>query len=195
MQVIPTEIPEVLLIRPERHDDARGWFTELYNRRRFEEAGIASDFLQDNLAWSHAAGTLRGLHFQRPPAAQAKLVRCLRGRILDVAVDLRPSAPTYRRHVLVELGEQDGVWLFVPRGFAHGYLTLEPGSAVLYKVDAPYVPELEGGIAFDDPDLAIRWPRLVAAPIVSEKDRRLPRLRDLDPEPFLEPEVRRCGCS
>ncbi len=195
MQVIPTEIPEVLLIRPQRHADARGWFTELWNRRRFAEAGIGGDFLQDNLAWSRAAGTLRGLHFQRPPAAQAKLVRCLRGRILDVAVDLRPNAPTYRRHVRVELGEEDGAWIFVPRGFAHGYLTLEPGSAVLYKVDAPYAPELEGGVAFDDPDLSIPWPELPGAPIVSEKDRRLPRLRELDPEPFLEPEVRRCGCS
>lgn len=184
MRVTPTAIPEVKLVRPARHGDARGWFSEIWNRERFAEAGIGLDFVQDNLAHSAAAGTLRGLHFQRPPGAQSKLVRVLAGRIFDVAVDLRPDSPTYRRHVAVELSAEDGGWLFVPKGFAHGYLTLEPETLVLYKVDAGYEPSLDAGIAFDDPDLAIPWPLPPGGPILSEKDRRLPRLSALDPPPF-----------
>jgi len=184
VQVIPTAIPEVRLVRPERHGDARGWFAEIWNRERFARAGLALDFVQDNLAHSAAAGTLRGLHFQRPPAAQSKLVRVLAGRIFDVAVDLRPGSPTYRRHVAVELSAEDGAWLLVPKGFAHGYLTLEPATLVLYKVDAPYDPAREGGIAFDDPELAIPWPVPPGGPILSAKDRALPRLSAIDPAPF-----------
>jgi dTDP-4-dehydrorhamnose 3,5-epimerase len=184
VQVTPTAIPEVKLVRPARHGDARGWFSEIWHRERFAEAGIALDFVQDNLAHSATAGTLRGLHFQRPPGAQSKLVRVLAGRIFDVAVDLRPNSPTYRRHVAVELSAEDGAWLLVPKGFAHGYLTLEPETLVLYKVDAYYAPSLDGGIAFDDPELAIPWPLPPGGPILSEKDRRLPRLSALDPPPF-----------
>lgn len=184
MQVIPTAIPEVKLVRPARHGDARGWFSEVWNRERFAEAGIGLDFVQDNLAHSAAAGTLRGLHFQRPPGTQSKLVRVLAGRIFDVAVDLRPNSPTYRRHVAVELSAEDGFWFLVPKGFAHGYLTLEPETLVFYKVDARYEPSLDGGIAFDDPELAIPWPLPPGGPILSEKDRRLPRLSALDPPPF-----------
>lgn len=189
----PTAIPEVLAIRPRRHGDARGWLSEVYNARLFRAAGIGLDFVQDNLAFSAAAFTLRGLHFQRPPAAQAKLVGCLAGRILDVAVDLRPRSPTYRRHVAVELAAADGGWLLVPAGFAHGYLTLEPECLVLYKVDAFYAPELDAGVAFDDPELAVPWPLPPGGPILSEKDRRLPRLAALDPPPFLEAEPAPCG--
>ena len=184
MQVIATAIPEVRLVRPEQHGDARGWFAEIWNRERFARAGLALDFVQDNLAHSAAAGTLRGLHFQRPPAAQSKLVRVLRGKIFDVAVDLRPGSPTYRRHVAVELSAEDGAWLLVPKGFAHGYLTLEPETLVLYKVDAFYEPRLDAGIAFDDPDLAIPWPLPPEGPILSAKDRALPRLAALAPQPF-----------
>ncbi|MCS6780943.1 MAG: dTDP-4-dehydrorhamnose 3,5-epimerase [Geminicoccaceae bacterium] len=182
MQVSATAIPEVRLIRPVRHGDARGFFCELWNRRRFAEAGLDLDFVQDNLARSAAAGTLRGLHFQSPPSAQSKLVGVLAGRILDVAVDLRVGSPTFKHHVAVELSAEDGAWLFVPEGFAHGYLTLEPATLVLYKVDAYYDPARDAGIAWDDPELAIPWP--TRTPILSEKDRRLPRLRELDPPPF-----------
>jgi len=184
VQVIPTAIPEVKLVRPRSFGDARGWFSEIWNRERFARAGLALDFVQDNLAHSAAAGTLRGLHFQRPPAAQSKLVRVLRGKIFDVAVDLRPGSPTYRRHVAVELSAEDGAWLLVPKGFAHGYLTLEPETLVLYKVDAFYEPRLDAGIAFDDPDLAIPWPLPPEGPILSAKDRALPRLAALAPQPF-----------
>lgn len=183
MQVSATAIPEVRLIRPVRHGDARGFFCELWNRRRFAEAGLDRDFVQDNLARSTAAGTLRGLHFQLPPAAQSKLVRVLRGRIFDVAVDLRAGSPTYACHVAVELAAEDGAWLFVPEGFAHGYLTLEPDTEVLYKVDRYYDPNRDTGIAWDDPELAIPWP--TRTPILSEKDRRLPRLAELGLPPFV----------
>lgn len=182
--MIDTAICEVKLVRPDRRGDPRGWFAEIWNRKRCAEAGIALDFVQDNLVRSSAAGTLRGLHFQRPPEAQSKLVRVLAGRIFDVAVDLRPGSPTFRRHVAVELSAEDGAWLLVPKGFAHGYLTLEPETLVLYKVDAFYAPSLDAGIAFDDPDLAIPWPLPPGGPILSEKDRRLPRLSALDPPPF-----------
>lgn len=183
MQVSATAIPEVRLIRPVRHGDPRGFFCELWNRRHFAEAGVDLDFVQDNLAFSAAAGTLRGLHFQTPPAAQSKLVRVLRGRIFDVAVDLRAGSPTFARHVAVELTAVDGAWLLVPEGFAHGYLTLEPATEVLYKVDRYYDPNCDAGIAWDDPDLAIPWPTRM--PILSDKDRRLPRLAELDPPPFV----------
>jgi dTDP-4-dehydrorhamnose 3,5-epimerase len=187
VELSATAIPEVRLVRPVRHGDARGWFCELWNRRRFAELGLDLDFVQDNLARSERAFTLRGLHFQRPPSAQSKLVRVLRGRVFDVAVDLRRGSPSFARHVAVELSAEDGAWLFVPAGFAHGYLTLEDGSEVLYKVDAPYDPECDGGIAFDDPELAIPWPLPPEGPILSEKDRRLPRLAALDPPPFRYP--------
>ncbi|MCS7268245.1 MAG: dTDP-4-dehydrorhamnose 3,5-epimerase [Geminicoccaceae bacterium] len=182
MQVIPAAIPEVRLVRPLRHTDPRGWFSEIWNRRAFREAGLDFDFVQDNLARSHAAGTLRGLHFQLPPAAQTKLVRVVSGRILDVAVDLRAGSPFFKRHVAVELSAEDGAWLLVPKGFAHGYLVLEPATEVLYKVDAPFDPAREAGISWNDPELAIPWP--IREPILSERDRRLPRLRELLPLPF-----------
>lgn len=182
MELISTAIPGVLVVRPPRYHDHRGWFSEIWNRRCFAEAGLSFDFVQDNLAFSTAAGTLRGLHFQYPPSAQSKLVRCLRGRILDVVVDLREGSPTFARHLALELSAEDGAWLLVPKGCAHGYLALEPDCQVLYKTDAFYDPEREGGIRFDDPDLGIPWP--VREPIVSARDAQLPRLRDLLPSPF-----------
>lgn len=182
MRIEPTTIADVLVITPERHQDARGFFAEIYNRRRFAEAGIDADFVQDNHAMSLARGTLRGLHYQSPPHAQSKLVHALRGRILDIAVDLRRSSPTFGRHVMVELDAASGRMLFIPKGFAHGALTLEPETEHAYKVDAHWSPDHDRGLAFDDPDLAIPWPISPFEMTLSDRDRRHPRLRDLPPE-------------
>jgi dTDP-4-dehydrorhamnose 3,5-epimerase len=168
----------VIRITPKRFQDARGWFSETWQRDRYAAAGIDVDFVQDNHSYSRPAGTLRGIHFQAPPYAQAKLVRCLRGRIWDVAVDLRQGSPTYGQSVAAELTAERGEQLFVPAGFGHGFLTLEPDTEVAYKVDAFYDPASDGGIAWDDPDLAIAWPLPGAAPELSDKDARLPHLKD-----------------
>lgn len=168
----------VIRINPKRFQDARGWFSETWQRDRYVAAGIGVDFVQDNHSYSRPAGTLRGIHFQTPNFAQAKLVRCLRGRIWDVAVDLRAGSPTYARWVAAELTAERGEQLFVPAGFGHAFLTLEPDTEVAYKVDAFYAPECDGGLAWDDPDLAIDWPLPAAAPELSDKDARLPRLQD-----------------
>jgi len=178
-----TAIPAVKIITTRRFGDERGFFTETWNRCRFAEAGIDLDFVQDNHSLSGPAGTVRGLHFQSPPFAQDKLVRVVRGRILDVAVDIRRSSPTYGRHVAVELSAGNGRQLLVPVGFAHGFCTLEPDTEVVYKVTAYYAPEHDHGLAFDDPDLAIDWPVARAAAILSDKDRTHPRLAEL-PEYF-----------
>lgn len=168
----------VVRIVPRRFEDARGWFSETYQRDRFKAAGIDAGFVQDNQSWSKPAGTLRGIHFQTPPYAQAKLVRCLKGRIWDVAVDLRSGSPTYGQWVSAELTAARGEQLYVPAGFGHGFLTLEPETEVAYKVDAFYAPECDGGIAWNDPDLAIAWPLPGAAPELSDKDARLPAFKD-----------------
>ncbi|MGG5819311.1 dTDP-4-dehydrorhamnose 3,5-epimerase [Falsiroseomonas sp. HW251] len=168
-----------LLVEVRRFGDPRGAFAETYSRRDFAALGIAEEFVQDNWSRSDPVGTLRGLHFQRPPHAQAKLVRVLRGAILDVAVDLRRSSPTYAQHVTVTLEEGDGRMLYVPAGFAHGFCTLRPGTEVAYKVDDCYAPECDGGVAWDDPDIGIDWPVGQASVVLSEKDARLPRLADL----------------
>lgn len=170
----------VLLVRPRRFRDARGWFSESWNADRFAGWGIDAAFVQDNHSYSAPAFTLRGLHFQTPPHAQAKLVRCTRGAIFDVAVDVRPDSPTYRRWVAAELSAETGDQLFIPAGFAHGFLTLTPDCEVMYKVDAPYAPAADGGIAWDDPDIAIDWPLPAGAqPLLSDKDAALPRLAAL----------------
>jgi dTDP-4-dehydrorhamnose 3,5-epimerase len=179
MELAATAIPEVKIITPARHGDRRGFFCEVYNKRALAEAGIEIDFVQDNHAYSAAAGTLRGLHFQAPPAAQTKLVRVARGAIFDVAVDCRVGSPTFGRHVAVELSATAGNQLLCPRGFAHGTLTLERDTEVLYKVDAYYAPGLDKGVRWDDPDLAIPWPLPPAGPVLSDKDRGLPWFRDL----------------
>lgn len=179
MEVTTAAIPDVKLIRPVRHGDARGWFAEVWSRHRFAEVGLDFAWVQDNQSHSAQAGTLRGLHLQTPPFAQTKLVRVLRGAVLDVAVDLRRGSPWYGRHVLVELSAASGLQILVPRGFAHGFLTLEPDTEVLYKVDAPYAANHDAGVAWDDPDLAIPWPVAREAVTLSDKDRRQPAFRDL----------------
>lgn len=163
-------------ISPHRFADARGWFTETWNEDRFQKLGVNSRFCQDNQSVSVKAGTIRGVHFQRTPHAQAKLVRCLKGRIFDVAVDLRRGSPTFKKWVGVELSADQGNQLFVPAGFGHAFITLEDDCHVAYKVDAYYAPEADGGIRWDDPELAINWPMDGAAPILSEKDVSLPFL-------------------
>jgi len=175
---------QVVLLRTPRYGDARGWFSETWSRSRFAAAGINCDFVQDNHSRSEAKGVVRGLHFQRPPYAQAKLVRCLRGAILDVVVDLRIGSPDFGRYHAVELTADSGDQLFVPPTFAHGFVTLRPGTEVAYKVSAPYSPDHEGGLAWDDPDLAIPWPITSEEAILTDRDRAWPRLRDLA-SPFL----------
>ena len=166
----------VRLIKTRRFADSRGWFTETYNAARFVAAGIRAEFVQDNHSSSDPAWTLRGIHFQRPPHAQAKLVRCLRGRVFDVAVDLRRKSPTFGRWVGAELSAAGGEQLFVPTGFGHAFLTLEPDCEVAYKVDAYYAPEADGGVLWSDPALAIDWPLGSNGPVLSDKDGVLPSL-------------------
>ncbi|MBC7356623.1 MAG: dTDP-4-dehydrorhamnose 3,5-epimerase [Desulfomicrobiaceae bacterium] len=174
METRTTSIPGVVLVRPRRFEDERGAFCETYREDVWSAAGVAARFVQDNTAWSLRAGTVRGLHFQVPPHAQAKLVRVVRGRIFDVVVDLREDSPTFRRWEAFELDAASRWQLFVPKGLAHGYMTMEDDTEVAYKVDAYYAPSAEAGIRWDDPDLAISWPSL--APVVSQKDHMLPLL-------------------
>ena len=171
--------PPVRLIEPKRFGDARGWFTETYSERAYDAMGITCRFVQDNHSYSAPAFTLRGLHFQTPPFAQDKLVRCIRGRIWDVAVDVRNGSPTFGQSVAAELSAASGRQLFVPVGFLHGFLTLEPDCEVVYKVSAPYAPANDGGIAWDDPDIALDWPLPPGvAPELSGKDAVQPCLAD-----------------
>lgn len=169
-------IPEVKLIRPTRHGDARGYFVETYNAKALAARGIHDVFVQDNQSRSEAQGTVRGLHFQSPPFAQTKLVRCSAGRLLDVAVDIRVGSPTYGRHVALELTADNGWQLLVPAGFAHGFATLEPGTEIQYKVSAEYSAAHDAGLLWCDPELAIRWPVSPDKAVVSDKDKRLPGL-------------------
>lgn len=180
MRVIETEIPAVKRVVPIRHGDARGWFSETFRADLLAASGIANGFVQDNQSFSVPKGTIRGLHFQLRPVAQAKLVRVLAGSILDVAVDLRRGSPTFGRHVAVRLDAAQGEQLFVPAGFAHGFCTLEPDTMIAYKVDAYYSREHDRAIAWDDPDLAIDWPVTPAEAQLSDKDRAAPRLADMD---------------
>ncbi|GJE56889.1 dTDP-4-dehydrorhamnose 3,5-epimerase [Methylobacterium thuringiense] len=180
MRVIETEIPAVKRVIPKRHGDERGWFSEVFRVDQLAEGGITSAFVQDNQSFSAPAGTLRGLHFQTPPAAQAKLVRVLAGAILDVAVDIRHGSPTFGRYVAVRLDAETGEQLFVPHGFAHGFCTLEPNTMVAYKVDAYYSPANDRSIAWNDPDIGIDWPVSEAEAILSGKDKTAPRLASLE---------------
>ncbi|PZW48629.1 dTDP-4-dehydrorhamnose 3,5-epimerase [Humitalea rosea] len=181
MKVTPQSIPDVLLIQPKRFDDPRGFFSEVWKRSALEAAGMQVEFVQDNHSLSREVGVLRGLHFQRAPHAQGKLVRVLRGRIFDIAVDIREGSPTYLQTVAVELSAENWQQLWIPRGFAHGFLTLEPDTEVFYKVDAEYNREADGGIAWDDPALGIDWPLPPGGPVLSDKDRVAPLLADLAP--------------
>jgi dTDP-4-dehydrorhamnose 3,5-epimerase len=171
-------IAGVLLITPRRLADARGAFMETYRANEFADLGIDARFVQDNLAVSTAAGTIRGLHFQRPPHAQAKLVRVSYGALFDVAVDLRVGSPSYGRWVGVHL-KADGRQLFIPQGCAHGYCTTEPNTEISYKCDAYYAAEADGGISAADSAIGIDWPVDLARAVMSDKDRALPRLREI----------------
>lgn len=182
MRLIETGLPGLALLEPKVFRDERGFFLETYSEAAFDALGIGARFVQDNHAYSVRPGVLRGLHFQLPPHAQAKLVWVVRGRVLDVAVDLRRDSPTYGRHYCVELSAENMLRLFLPRGFAHGYLTLAPDTEFLYKVDAPYMPQADAGILWNDPELGIAWPE--AEPVLSGKDRMLPRLKDFH-SPFV----------
>lgn len=174
----------VQLILPRRHGDARGWFTEVYSEPSFAARGIACRFVQDNHSLSIPAFTLRGLHFQTPPRGQDKLVRCIRGRIFDVAVDIRKGSPTYGKWVGAELSADNGYQLFIPIGFAHGFVTLEPECEVTYKCSDTYAPDYDGGIRWNDPAIAIDWPIAPGmAPELSAKDVSQPLLADFD-SPF-----------
>jgi dTDP-4-dehydrorhamnose 3,5-epimerase len=179
MQVEDTAIPDVKIVTPKRHGDARGFFSEVYKESDWTAAGFSLRFVQDNHSYSALVGTLRGLHFQTAPFAQDKVVRVARGRILDVVVDIRRSSPTFGKHVAVELSAENWRQLLAPVGFAHGFVTLEPDTEVLYKVTALYSPQHDRGLAFDDPDLGVEWPTPPGGLFLSEKDRRWPRLRDL----------------
>jgi len=179
LDVRPLAIPDVKLVTPKRFADARGYFVESWSRRAMKAAGIDADFCQDNQSLSASAGTVRGLHFQTPPHAQAKLVSVLRGRVFDVAVDLRKGSPTFGQHVSFELDAADGAQLFIPAGFAHGFCTLEPDTHVHYKVDAYYVAGSEVGVIWTDPDIAIRWPVAPDRAVLSPKDAALPRLKKI----------------
>ncbi len=179
MQIEKTALPGVLILTPRRFGDARGWFSEVWNHTTLAEAGIALEFVQDNHSYSRDAGTVRGLHFQAPPHAQAKLVRCGRGRILDVAVDIRVGSPTFGQWTGAELSAEDGRQLLIPEGFLHGFVTREPDTEVLYKCTAPYAPASDGAVRFDDPDVGIDWGIDPARAILSDKDAAAPLLRDL----------------
>lgn len=178
MKFVPASIPEVILIEPEVFEDKRGFFFESYRRDLFLKNGIRAEFVQDNHSLSKK-GVLRGLHYQAAPKAQAKLVSVLRGEVFDVVVDVRPKSPTFGRHVAQRLSAANKKMLFVPAGFAHGYLTLSDEAEFLYKVSEPYSPEHERGLRWDDPDLGIAWPKLDTPVVVSDKDKRSGGLKAL----------------
>ena len=184
LDVIETAIPAVKRLTPRRFGDARGWFSETWNAQRMAEAGLDVVFVQDNHSFSAEAGTVRGLHYQRPPHAQGKLVRVVRGRVRDVAVDVRKGSPTYGQWVAEELSAENGMQLWVPRGFLHGFSTLEPNTEVVYKVDGYYASDCDGAVRFDDPDLAIDWGVASAVAVLSDKDAAAPAFRDFV-TPFL----------
>ena len=182
-RALDESLSPVRLVRTRLIEDARGWFVETYNQPLWAEQGVDVAFVQDNHSMSVAVGTLRGIHFQRPPFAQAKLVRCLRGRIMDYAVDLRRGSPTYGQHVATELSAENGHQLFVPVGFGHAFVTLEPRTEVAYKCSAVYAPDCDGGVRWDCPRIGIDWPLPAGGPVLSDRDGRLPGLAEFD-SPF-----------
>ena len=179
MQLERLNIPDVKVLVPRKHGDARGFFSETYNRKSLAALGINIDFVQDNHSLSAEKGTVRGLHFQTPPFDQDKLVRVTRGSVYDVAVDLRKNSPTYGRHVSVVLSAQAWNQILVPVGFAHGFMTLEPDTEVIYKVSNYYAPDHDKGLLWNDPALGIAWPLAEDEAILSEKDRIQPRLEEV----------------
>jgi dTDP-4-dehydrorhamnose 3,5-epimerase len=178
MKAFPTKLPEVLVIEPTIHRDERGWFLESYAVESMRSLGIKVEFVQDNHSFSMHRGTLRGLHFQNEPMAQSKLVRCTRGSIMDVAVDIRKDSPTFRKWVSLELTSTNMKQVFIPKGFAHGFVTLEDNTDVQYKVDAYYSKENDRSIRYDDPELGIDW--IVEHPRLSDKDAKAPFLKESD---------------
>lgn len=179
MEYIDTEIKGVLIIEPKVFDDKRGYFFEAWKKEEFESHAGKVDFVQDNESKS-SFGVLRGLHYQKGDASQAKLVRVIKGRVLDVAVDLRHDSPTFGKHVMVELSETNKRQLFIPRGFAHGFLVLSDEAIFTYKVDNVYAPKAEASIRFDDPDLGIKWPIGMDKVLTSEKDLKGVAFRDAE---------------
>ena len=180
MNVEKLAIPEVILLTPSRHGDARGVFSETFHVRRFAEAGVDQPFVQDNQSVSAKSGTVRGLHCQIAPHVQGKLVRCLRGAIWDVAVDVRHGSPTFGRHVAAVLSAENWQQLWVPGGFLHGFCTLEPDTVVLYKVTGEYDRAAERGVIWNDSTLALPWPVASGDAVLSDKDKALPRFADCD---------------
>lgn len=178
MEITQTELPDVKIVVPLVFGDSRGWFMESWSERDMEKAGLRLAFLQDNHSFSAQKGTLRGLHFQKNPFAQAKLVRCAHGAIMDVAVDIRLGSPFFGKWVAVELSAENKRQLFIPRGFAHGFLTLTDDVEILYKADQYYSPEADRSIAWNDPAIGVKWG--VASPILSLKDQNAPLLADSD---------------
>jgi dTDP-4-dehydrorhamnose 3,5-epimerase len=182
MQITSLEMPDVKLAIPRRFADERGYFSEVFNRSVWLSAGVDFHPVQENQSLSRIVGTVRGLHFQRPPSPQAKLVRVLRGRILDVAVDVRSNSPTFGHWLSAELSAEGGEQLFIPVGFAHGFCTLQPDTEIAYLVDGYYAAECDGGILWNDPAIGIVWPES-AGQVLSAKDEKAPRLADIPP-PF-----------
>ncbi len=180
---IPQSIPDVILIKPKVFGDARGFFMETYKKSEFAANGITDEFCQDNHSKS-SKGVLRGLHYQAKPYGQAKIVRCGSGRIYDVAVDIRPGSPTFGKYVRVELSAENRCMLYIPRGFAHGFVALSDTVELLYKASGEYAPLSDRGIAFDDPDIGVDW-GMDFKPLLSEKDRHHPRLCDINQEEII----------
>lgn len=176
MKATETELKGVFVLEPQVFGDARGWFMESWSQRKMHDAGIDVQFVQDNQSFSAQKGTLRGLHYQLNPMCQAKLLRCTRGKIFDVAVDIRKGSPQYGKWVGVELSAENKKQLFIPRGFAHGFITLTDDVEVQYKADNYYAPECDGNIRWDDPDIGVEWP--LKPLILSEKDSKAPLLKE-----------------
>jgi len=192
-EITPQSLSEVLLITPKKFGDARGYFMETYSQPRLAAAGFIGAFVQDNQSLTASLGTVRGLHFQAPPHAQAKLVRVTRGAIYDVCVDIRLGSPTFGRHVAVELSAENNAQLLIPAGFAHGFQTLTPDCEVLYKVTDVYAPQTEGGLLWNDPALSIAWPISADRAFVNARDAAWPTLAALDSPFSVEGRVRHLG--
>ena len=189
MKIEDTALQGVKLITPRRFVDQRGFFAETWNANVFAEAGIELEFVQDNHSISETTGTVRGLHFQAPPHGQAKLVRCGKGRLFDVAVDIRKGSSTYGNWVGYELSSENGLQLLIPSGFAHGFMTLEPATEIAYKCSNFYFPKAEGALRWDDLAIGIEWPLSVIAPALSEKDAATPGLDGFDSPFSMESEA------
>ena len=183
MQIEQTALSDVLILTPQRHGDARGFFSESWNHARMAAAGLEFDFIQDNHSLSAQVGTLRGLHYQSPPHAQAKLVRCGRGALWDVAVDFRDGSSTFGKWIGVELTPENGRQLLIPVGFLHGFVTRMPDTEIIYKCTDYYAPECDGAVAWNDPDIRIDWS--VDSPVLSDKDAQAPKLADMT-SPFTQ---------